>query len=53
LKFSLPEFFAMVAHGVLYLLGVWLLVNSLARINKHYSILPTFKGLFLFVNRSH
>jgi hypothetical protein len=53
LKFSLPIIFAMVAHRVLYLLGVWLLINSLVRINKHYSTLSTFKGLFFFENRSH
>ena len=29
LKFSLPVFFAMVAHRVLYLLGVWLLAITL------------------------
>ena len=53
LKFSLLVFSVMVVHRVLRLLGVWRFVNSLARINKHYSTLPTFKGLFFFEDGSH
>jgi hypothetical protein len=49
----LPVVFAMLAHRVLYLLGVWLLVVNLAVFNRHYNTLPNFKGLFFFQYRSH
>jgi hypothetical protein len=47
----LPVVFAMLAHRVLYLLGVFELVVNLAVFNKHYNTLTNFKGLFSFRNR--
>jgi hypothetical protein len=41
----------MLAHRVLYLLGVFVLVDNLAVFNKHYNTLPNFRGLFSFGNR--
>jgi hypothetical protein len=43
--------FAMLAHRVLYLLGVFTLVVNLAVFNKHYNTLSNFKGLFFYENR--
>jgi hypothetical protein len=51
-QFILPVIFAMLAHRVLYLLGVWLLAITLVGITKHYNTLSNFKGLFFFGNRS-
>jgi hypothetical protein len=41
----------MLAHRVLYLLGVWLLGITLVGIAKHYNTLPNFRGLFFWENR--
>jgi hypothetical protein len=49
----LPVVFAILAHRVLYLLGVFILVVNLAVFNKYYNTLPDFKGLFFLRNRSH
>ena len=51
-KFILPVVFAMFAHRVLYLLGVFILVDNLAVFNKYYNTLRQFKGLFFSQNRS-
>jgi hypothetical protein len=48
----LPVTFAMFTHRVLYLLGVFILVVTLAGFNKYDNTLPDFKGLFSFGNRS-
>ena len=50
-EFILPVVFAMLAHRVLYLLGVFILVDNLAVFNKYYNTLPNFKGLFFYENR--
>jgi len=50
-KFILPVVFAMLAHRVLYLLGVFILVVNLAVFNKYYNTLSNFKGLFFCRNR--
>ena len=52
-EFILPVVFAILAHRVLYLLGVFILVVNLAVFNKYYNTLPDFKGLFFLRDRSH
>ena len=52
-EFILSVVFAILAHRVLYLLGVFILVVNLAVFNKYYNTLPDFKGLFFLRNRSH
>ena len=51
-RFSSLVIFAMLAHRVLYLLGVAILVITLVGFNKYYSTLSRYRGLFLFGNRS-
>jgi hypothetical protein len=50
--FSLPVIFGIVAHRVLYLLGVCSLDITLVGIIKLYNKLPNFKEHFFFENRS-
>ena len=45
-EFILPVIFAMLAHRVLYLLGVFILVVNLAVFNKYYNTLSNYRGLF-------
>ncbi len=51
-EFIFPVVFVMLAHRVLYLLGVRMLAVTLVYIIKDYKILSNFKGLFLYENRS-
>jgi len=51
-QFLFSIFFVILAHKVLYLVGLAILVNTFVGFNKHYSMLWQDWGLFLFNNRS-
>jgi hypothetical protein len=51
-QFLFTVIFAISVHRVLYLMGLAMLVNTVVGFNKHYSMLPSVRGLFYFLNRS-